>query len=133
MIADMCVWPAMGGAARSAGQQLERLDKQYRTPVTTACRLEGRGWITLAEGDTVQAAVFFKQAQTRWQELGHPYDQARALSGLSHALTQAKDHDRIKMAIQQATGLVNSLATQLEYPLFKASFLASVFVREIQK
>ena len=125
-------WPAMDGAARSAWAQLERLDRQYHTPVTTACRLEGLGWITLAEGDTVQAAAFFRQAQTRWQELGHPYDQARALGGLSRALTE-EDQDGFQTAIEQALGLVNSLAAQLENPALKDAFLASVFVREVQK
>jgi tetratricopeptide (TPR) repeat protein len=122
----------MVGTARSAWEQLERLDGQYRTPVTAAYRLEGLGWITLAEGNIVQAADHFKQAQTKWQELGHPYDQARALSGFSRALTQ-EDHDEFKTAIEQAMGLVNSLAAQLEDPALKASFLASGFVREIQK
>jgi DNA-binding SARP family transcriptional activator len=124
--------PAMGGAARSACAQLERLDGQYRTPVTTACRLEGLAWVTLVEGDAAQAAAFFRQAQNKWQELGHPYDQARALSGFSRALTQ-EDHDGFKTAIEQAMGLVNSLAAQLEDPALKDSFLDSVFVREIQK
>ena len=122
----------MGSAARSAWTQLERLDGQYHTPVTTACRLEGLGWIRLAERDTIQAAAFFRQAQTRWQELGHPYDQARALGGLSRALTE-EDQDGFQTATEQAIGLVNSLAAQLQDPAFKASFLASGFVREIQK
>jgi tetratricopeptide (TPR) repeat protein len=126
-------WPTMVDDARSAWEQLERLDGQYRTPVTAACRLEGLGWITLAEGDAVQAAASFGQALTGWQELGHPYDQVRALSGVSRALTQAKDHDGVKMAIEQAAGLVNSLAAQLEDPALKTSFLASMFLREIQK
>jgi tetratricopeptide (TPR) repeat protein len=125
-------WLAMGSAARSAWTQLDLLDRQYHTPVTTACRLEGLGWITLAEGDAVQAAAFFGRAQTRWQELGHPYDQARALGGLSRALTE-EDQDGFQTAIEQAMGLVNSLAAQLQDPALRASFLASVFVREIQK
>jgi hypothetical protein len=125
-------WPAMGGAARSAWTQLEQLDEQYRMPVTAACRMEGLGWITLLEGDAVQAADCFRQAQTTWQELGHPYDQVRALSGLSRALTQ-EDHDGFKTAIEQAMALINSLAAQLEDPALKSSFLASILVREIQK
>ena len=126
-------WPALAGTARSAWGQLERLDGQYRTPVIAACRLEGLGWITLAEGNTAQAAATFRQAQTRWQELGHPYDQARALSGLCRALTQAKDHKGSKKEIEQAMELVNSLAAQLEDPVLKTSFLASALVREIQR
>ena len=125
-------WPAMGGPARSAWVQLERLDGQYRTPVTAACRLEGLGWVRLLEGDVGQAATFFRQAQTRWQELGHSYDQARAISGLNRALTK-EDQDGPKTAIEQAMGLVNSLAAQLEDPVLKDAFLASVFIREVQK
>ena len=124
-------WPAMGDAARSAWTQLERLDEQYRTLVTTACRLEGLGWITLLERDEVQATAAFQQAQTSWQELGHPYDQVRALIGLSRALTQ--DQDEFKAVIGQAMGLVNFLDAQLEDPALKNSFLASVLVQQIQK
>jgi len=85
------------------------------------------------EDDGDQAAASLGQALTGWQELGHPYDQVRVLSGISRALTQAKDHDGIKMTIQQAMGLINSLAAQLEDPALKTSFLASMFVRDIQK
>lgn len=125
-------WPMMRSTSRSALAQLERLDALYHTPVTAACRLEGLGWILLTEGDTVQAGTYFKQAYTRWQELVHPYDQIRAFSGLLRTMHQ-EDNDWFKTAIKQATELIDSLAAQLDDPVLKSSFLASVFVREIQK
>ena len=125
-------WPEMVGYARSAHQQLERLDRQYGTPATAACRLEGQGWLSLAEADAVKAAASFEQAIAQWQDLGHPYDHARALSGLSQALTESGNRGRAKSALELAQGLVNSLAAQLEDPVLKTSFLDSALVREIR-
>lgn len=66
-------YPAMAGHARSACRQLQRLDKQYRTPVTAACRLEGQGWLFLTK---VQAPIphcnnfATKTVQKRWKNDG---------------------------------------------------------------
>jgi tetratricopeptide (TPR) repeat protein len=117
-------WTAMIGSAHSARQQLERLDRQYRTPATAACRLEGQGWLALAEADADKAAASFEQAAARWQGLGHPYDHARALIGFRQALTLVGDSDEAKSASEQAIELINPLAAQLEDPALKTSFLA---------
>jgi hypothetical protein len=64
--------------------------------------------------------------------LGHPYDQARALSGLGQALAQAGDRDGAQLASAQAEELINVLAAQLEDPALKSSFLNSPLVRKIR-
>lgn len=104
----------------------------YGTPATAACHLEGQGWLSLAEADVSRAAVSFEQAIVRWQDLDHPYDHARALSGLGRALAQAGDRDGAKSASEKAMGLADSLAAQLEDPGLKASFLDSVLLQEIR-
>ncbi len=124
-------WSSMVGLARSAWHQLERLDRQFRTPATAAYVMEGQGWLSLAEAETAAAVGSLKQAVLLWQELGHPYDHARALSGLGQASTQAGDTSSAKSASKKALGLVESLAAQLEDPTHKTSFLDSVLVREI--
>jgi hypothetical protein len=101
-------------AAQLAQQQLERLDRQYGTPSTAACLLEGRGWLALAEGNGGETAVTFRQAADQWQVLGHPYDEARALSGLGQALVQGGDRKGAQLAGEQAEVLINALAAQLE-------------------
>lgn len=123
---------AMLGAARSAQEQLERLDRQYSTPVTAAFDMEGRGWLNLAQADPAKAVVSFEQAAALWQNLGHPYDHARALSGLGRALIQSGDEEGAKSASKAAMGLIDSLAAQLEDRALKTSFLDSLLVQEIR-
>lgn len=122
----------LDGAAHSAVLQLERLDRQYATPASAACRLEGQGWLALAEGDGAKAADFFEQAAGRWQDLGHPYDQARALSGLSRARVILADLEGAQSAARGARALVESLAAQLDDPDHLSAFLSSALVQEIR-
>jgi tetratricopeptide (TPR) repeat protein len=123
--------PELVHAAQFAHQQLERLDRQYNTPSTAACVLEGRGWLALVKGNGAEAAVTFKQAAARWQEIAHPYDKARTLSGLGQAVAQAGDEKGAQLALQRARELINVLATQLNDHALKSAFLDSSLVREI--
>jgi tetratricopeptide (TPR) repeat protein len=121
--------PEMVRSAHSAQQQLERLDRQYGTPTTAACLPEGKGWLALAEANVAVSAASFRQAAAKWQELGHPYDQARALSGLGQALIQTGDRDGAKLVSERAADLISALAMQLDDPELKSSFLNSPLVR----
>jgi tetratricopeptide (TPR) repeat protein len=106
--------PEMVHVAPLAQQQLARLDEQYHTPATAACLLEGQGWLALIEGNVAAAAVAFKQAEAKWQALGHPYDQVRALGGLGQALALADDRRGVKSASARAEELINVLKAQSE-------------------
>jgi DNA-binding SARP family transcriptional activator/predicted ATPase/pimeloyl-ACP methyl ester carboxylesterase len=119
-------------AAYTAWEQLKRLDGQYRTQATAACRLEGQGWLTLSEAESAKASTYFDRAVVLWQDLGHPYDQARALTGLEEALTQAGNEAGARAALGQAQALIDSLAAQLEDPMHKASFQKSALVQKIR-
>jgi DNA-binding SARP family transcriptional activator len=118
--------------AGAACQRLERLDRQYGTPATAACYWEGLGWLSLAEADITRAAASFKQAAAQWRDLDHPYDHARALSGLGYTLTKSGDRDGAKSASDHAMALVDTLTSQLEDPALKTSFLDSGLVQEIR-
>jgi DNA-binding SARP family transcriptional activator/tetratricopeptide (TPR) repeat protein len=124
--------PAVAGHAHSAWQQLQRLDRQYRTPLTAACRLEGQGWYRLAGSAPAAAVPPFAEAVAIWETVGHPYDQARALSGLSQARLADGDSPGSRAAAQQAMGLVDALAGQLDEPALQASFLQSALVTGIR-
>jgi DNA-binding SARP family transcriptional activator/predicted ATPase len=123
--------PKMVRIAQSAYQQLERLDRQFSTLTTAACLLEGKGWVALSELDATEAAAAFKQAVTRWQELGHPFDQSRTLSGLGQALAQMGDRNGVHLTLAQADELINVLAAQLDDHELKSAFLDSPLVKEI--
>ncbi len=127
--------PEMAHAAHFAHQQLSRLDEQYHTPATAACLLEGKGWLALIDGNVAEAAgaeaaVAFKQAETKWQALGHPYDQTRASGGLGQALAQAGDREGAQLAWARARELINALAAQLDDHEWKSAFLDSSLVRK---
>jgi Flp pilus assembly protein TadD len=114
---------------------LRRLDRAYcqiSNPETEAAFHEGRGIIALAEDKPTQAVEPFRAAVAGWQALSRPYDQLRALHGLSSALEQLDDLQQARIARDQALQLVEMLATQLDDPTLKASFLNSPLVQEIQ-
>ncbi len=118
--------------AHSAHRQLERLDRQYETPITAVCVLEGKGWLALAEADMMEAAAAFREAAARWQELGHPYDQVRAVSGLGQTLAQTGDINSAKLELGPAEELINILAAPLDVPMLKSSFFDSPLIQEIR-
>ncbi len=133
-----CRWlasqPGVGGllAARACLRRLERAYGQVSNPETEAAFHEGRGIIALAEENPTQAVESFKYAVARWQALNRPYDQLRALRGLGHALEQSGDRRQARIALDEALHLVEILATQLDDPTLKASFLNSPLVQEIR-
>lgn len=118
-------------AARSAWQQLQRLDRQYGAPTTAAARLEGAGWLALSEQDAARAIAAFEQAAARWQALGQPYDRLRALSGLRRAHSVAGDPAAAQALAAAAQELAGTLAEQLEDATLKAAFLNAPLLREL--
>lgn len=124
--------PEMVHAAQFALQQLVRLDEQFNTQATTACLREGRGWLSLVEGNGGETAVAFQQAAARWQALDHPYDMARTLHGLGQALAQSGDRRSAHVAWEQAIEVINRLAAQLDDHELRVVFLNSLLVREIR-
>jgi tetratricopeptide (TPR) repeat protein len=89
--------------------------------------------VALAEGDHQAAVGLFRHAVARWDEIGRPYDQARALSGLGRALDGLEDPKAAGAAFGQALDLYDSLAAQLEDVELKQSFLNSQPVRQVRE
>jgi tetratricopeptide (TPR) repeat protein len=133
-----CRWlasqPAAGGlpAARACLQRLERAYGQISSLETGAAYHEGQGIIALAEDNPTQAVEPFRDAVAGWQALSRPYDQLRALRGLGQTLEQLGDLQQARTALDQALHLVEMLATQLDDPTLRTSFLNSPLVQEIQ-
>jgi hypothetical protein len=125
-----CCWRAAGcpGLLAAAGTGL----RQIGSPETEAAYHEGQGIIALAEDNPTQAVEPFRDAVAGWQALSRPYDQLRALRGLSYALEQLDDLQQARIARDQALHLVEMLATQLDDPTLRTSFLNSPLVQEIQ-
>jgi hypothetical protein len=89
--------------------------------------------VALAEGDYNGAVGFLQHAVAQWAEMGRPYDQARALSGLGRALGGIEDPKAAGVAYDQALDLYDSLAAQLEELELKQSFLSSQPFREVRE
>jgi DNA-binding SARP family transcriptional activator len=113
--------------------QLERTHAQYGGPVTAAALSEGRGLVALSEGDALRAEDYLQQAAAQWQALGRPYDQARTLLDLGRALLQAGTASEARAALDQALGLVEPLAAQLEDAEMQRAFLDSPLVQELRR
>ena len=133
-----CQWltthPAARGltAARACWQRLERAYRQLGNPDTKAAYHEGQGIMALAEENPTQAVEPFQNAVAGWQALNRPYDRLRALRGLGYALEQTGDLRQARTIFDQALHLVETLATQLDDPTLKSTFLNSSLVQQIR-
>jgi DNA-binding SARP family transcriptional activator len=129
-----CCWyaarPDMLDAARVCLPRLERADRQFRSQETRAALAEGRGAVALAEGNTLEAIERFRESAAEWESLGRPYDHARALTGLGRAWANAGNAVSAYAVLDQASNILDSLATQLDDPELKQSFLNSSLVRD---
>jgi hypothetical protein len=75
----------------------------------------------------------FKHILTNhWDNLNRPYDQARTLNDLGQILRQAEDTRQAQTAFNQALGIIETLAGQLEDIELKSSFPNSLVVQEIR-
>jgi DNA-binding SARP family transcriptional activator len=134
-----CQWSVTRAGGEGLGdahiflQRLERAHEQWDSPETDACLSEGRSSVALAEGDHQEAVGFLQHAVARWEEIGRPYDQARALSGLGRALVDIDDPRAAGVAFDQALDLYDALSAQLEDPDLKQSFLNSGPVRDVRE
>ncbi|MFL5807222.1 MAG: protein kinase domain-containing protein [Roseiflexaceae bacterium] len=136
---SLCRWLAGGptpGAfddARAILLALERADEQIRSPETAAALSEARGALALSEAAPERAVETFRCAVGCWQAVGRPYEQARALTDLGRALALTGDTGEARATLDQAEGLVESLAAQLDAAELKAAFLNSPLLQELHR
>jgi tetratricopeptide (TPR) repeat protein len=105
--------------------------QQLDLPVTKGALSEARGCLAFAKERPDQASEHFREAVKIWELVERPYDQARALNGLGRALIPADDLKGASKAYEQAMGIVESLADQLEDQELRESFLSSQLVEQI--
>jgi tetratricopeptide (TPR) repeat protein len=120
------------GNGRIFGQLLALSDEQRNNPVKVAIVDEGRGSLASAKGNYRQAVDGFRSAVRGWTAVGRSYDQVRALKGLGQALAQAGDTNGARATFDQALGVVEMLAAQLEDADLRTSFLNSPLVQEVR-
>jgi class 3 adenylate cyclase/tetratricopeptide (TPR) repeat protein len=118
---------------RESITRLKSLRDQFPYGEATASLEEAKGYLAHAEGEHEQAVERFRKASEVWKSIGRPYDQARALGFLGHALSADANQDKAAKAYREALDIIDSLAGQLEDPNLKEAFLNSQLVSEIRE
>jgi tetratricopeptide (TPR) repeat protein len=120
-------------ASRECASRLEEESDLQHIPMIGAAIAEASGLIAWSEKEGAQAVDCLQDAVGRWEALGLPYDQARALETLGRALTLTEDLEAASVAYDQAYELIQMLADQLEDDELRDSFMASQLVEGIQQ
>jgi transcriptional regulator with XRE-family HTH domain/tetratricopeptide (TPR) repeat protein len=121
-----CHWFAANGAleqAWSCERVLGRAEAQLGSPLSRASLAEAQGALALAAADADGAVRHFEAAVTAWSQLGHPLDELRALERLEQASRDVGDRGRASLARARARAIEERLATELEAPARRRSFL----------
>jgi DNA-binding CsgD family transcriptional regulator len=88
--------------ARSAARELDEHAASLGSEVLDAMAAHTRGAVELAEGDARSALASLKRAVQGWQEIGAPYDAARARLLIGHACRALGDVESGRLEIDAA-------------------------------
>ena len=91
-------------AARSASRQLEEIADRQGCEALAAMSAYARGAVALAAGDARGALVALRLAWRAWQELGMPYEAARARVLVGLACRSLGDEDTAALDLEAARG-----------------------------
>ena len=105
--------------ARGAAEELERLVDEFaidgeRTPAFEATVCLSWGRIRLAENDFAGAAALLTKALETWQDVGAPYEAARARMLLGRALAKLGDEDGAHEEFRAARAVFERLGAVLD-------------------
>jgi len=110
-------------AARAAADELGRHATDQSGPMLQAIAMHVLGWVLIAEGDNRAALSPLRQAHSRWNTLGAPYEAARtrvliarACKGLGDADSAILETDAARRVFDQLGAVVDlhSLPTEQE-------------------
>ena len=88
--------------ARPAAEEMEALAVTYGTHALRATAARSRALVDLAEGRAEAAADAFRRERRLWQELGAPYETARARVGLGEALLAGAGTEAASLELRSA-------------------------------
>ena len=88
--------------ARDASRELEEIASSYPSDMLAAMVAQARGAVLLAGGDAWAALVSLRHACRVWQELGAPYEAARARVLIGLACRELGDRDAGEMELDAA-------------------------------
>jgi tetratricopeptide (TPR) repeat protein len=113
--------------------RLARLHSQQHSPLTTACLAEGQALAAHLEGRLGEAASRYQEAARRWQDMGRPMDEARALVNFAATRAAADQTVSDRSPLMAARALLDALAAQLSDPSDRESFANSSVVARVDE
>ena len=109
--------------AGSAADELELVAVRFQSKALAAAATLAHGRVCLAKGDAVDAERLCSEAARLWNEVGAPYEAARARLGLAEALRAGGSADQAALEHQTARALLDRIeAPQTAEPAAVNSF-----------
>ncbi len=103
--------------ARAAADELELVAARFESKALVASAATAQGRVRLAEGDLAGAELAFSEAVRFWNEVGAPYEAARARMALGDALGAGGSEQRAALEWQAARTILDGIeAAPLETP-----------------
>ena len=88
--------------ARAAADELSRVAARFESKALTASATFARGTVGLAQGDVAGARRHLEVAVQLWNEIGAPYETARARMGLGQAYRAASNEEHAILEFRAA-------------------------------
>ncbi|MGO4535668.1 LuxR C-terminal-related transcriptional regulator [Leifsonia sp. 2MCAF36] len=95
--------------AEAAARELSEIAGSFATPVLRAEAAQADGRVLLSRNDPAAAVEALAQALAGWQELGAPYDEARARELLADAFAALGDDEGARMQREAAHSVLEAL------------------------
>jgi DNA-binding CsgD family transcriptional regulator len=96
-------------SARAAADELASIAAALDAALPGALAAHAHGWVRLAEGDVPGALDQLRQAWTAWEELGTPYEAARARVLIAGAYRELGDADAARLELDAARAVFERL------------------------
>jgi len=97
------------GRARSASAELELVAARFESKALVASAAVARGRVRLADGDAAGGERSFSEAVRLWNEVGAPYEAARARMGLAEAHRASGSEHRADLEDQAARTILEGI------------------------
>jgi class 3 adenylate cyclase len=98
--------------AQTAIEELDHLATEFERPAFAAMTSTARGQLALHEGDTAHAIEHLSSAWRSWNEIGFPFESARARTLLGRAHLAAGDADLARMELGAARSVFDRLGAK---------------------
>jgi tetratricopeptide (TPR) repeat protein len=98
--------------ARAAADELERVAARFHSNALVAGATLARGRVRLAEGDPDDSERLCSEAARLWNEVGAPYETARARMSLAEALRAGGSEHQADLELQAARTILERIANE---------------------